>query len=237
MIEEKFDLFMTLMKLKSYLLSLLDSPVAGASSFSYTEEFLERKYPAKKEVIISLLVEYDIKSDSDIAFNSDIHIKFKEIVSGQTKKIDIKELLSSLDISSGELLKHNESIQDLKLLKEQKIRDIIKVLFKLGKSWGAHNILDNYLNDFSVLEDSDMIRPEEENHLDSLNQESLYSFAKISEFTKIYLELFSDYYFNYGGDIHLNDFLESLSDMKKLVSVKYEELFQKYGLNPDDLKK
>jgi hypothetical protein len=53
--EEKVNLFITLVKLKFYLVSLLDSPMEK-NSFYFTEEFLERRIPELKDDLFMFFV-------------------------------------------------------------------------------------------------------------------------------------------------------------------------------------
>jgi len=71
------DLFMLLIKLKSYLLSLMESPKDSDGKFTYTNEYLQRRFPQKREEIISLLKEHNITSDEEIAFDDKVHTKFR----------------------------------------------------------------------------------------------------------------------------------------------------------------
>ena len=84
-----------------------------------------------------------------------------------------------------------------------------------------------------MLNDEDVIRPDEEKSLDALDDTTAKAFNTISLFTKKYIELLTDYYFTYGGDISLKDFVEDLEKTKKSVAKKYLELFQKYGLDSE----
>ena len=49
---EKFNLLFTLLRLKSYLISLIDDPDNCGDTFQFTEEYLSRIYPEKSTEII-----------------------------------------------------------------------------------------------------------------------------------------------------------------------------------------
>ena len=85
---EQFDMFIILLKLKSYLISLIDDPSLSIQVLSTQKNTLLRKYPERKEEVIQLLKENKIESDGQIAFDENIQHKFKEIVigSGLTSK-------------------------------------------------------------------------------------------------------------------------------------------------------
>ena len=51
------------------------------------------------------------------------------------------------------------------------------------------------------------------------------SYKAISKLTQFYLEQLIDYYFTFGGDIPLADFIKSLDDFKSITDEKYKELF------------
>ena len=49
-------------------------------------------------------------------------------------------------------------------------------------------------------------------------------------------KLLTDYYFEYGGNVSLQAFLDKLQKSNSDVAKKYAELFKKYGLDPDEFK-
>ncbi len=70
------DLFFILLKLKSYIISIIDEPDTESDSFEISEEFLRRKHPEKADEILDILAMSGIKGDGEIAFDQKIHIKF-----------------------------------------------------------------------------------------------------------------------------------------------------------------
>ena len=76
---DKVDLFVKLVKLKSYLVSMIDNYNDSPESLYHTEEFLDLRYPEEKDEIIALLKENNIFSDREIVFDTQIHMKFKSI--------------------------------------------------------------------------------------------------------------------------------------------------------------
>lgn len=233
--DASFDLFFSLLRLKSYLLSLLDEPEDCAQSFDFTEEYLERKLPDKKEEIIEMLIEYGIKNDCDIAFDEKIHIKFKEMAVKSKEGVDLASLLSELEIDSQELRAKQKELETLKIQREKKLRYILALLFQLTKNWAAHELLEKDVDDYSTLEEEEMLRPEEISRLDDLDSNSINSFNTISKLTEKYLDLFADYYFHYGGDISLERFLGRLDQIKRSISDKYNDLFRESGLDENEI--
>lgn len=73
---QKQDLFFILLRLKSYLISLIDKAENCENEFKFTEEFLERCFPEEKTEIINILEDNKIYGDCDIVFNDKIHLVF-----------------------------------------------------------------------------------------------------------------------------------------------------------------
>jgi hypothetical protein len=91
------------------------------------------------------------------------------------------------------------------------------------------NELENNIEDFSLLDEEELIRPDELKELDKLDEATSSSYATISKLTEIYLEQFADYYFRFGGDIPLNDFIGNLDKLKKKVLSSYKDLYRNLG--------
>jgi len=121
--------------------------------------------------------------------------------------------------------------------REKKLSEILFILFQLATNWEVLKDLEDKADNFSALNDEDVIRPDEEKSLDALDGTTAKAFNTISLFTKRYIELLTDYYFSYGGDISLKEFVEDLEKTKKSVAKKYLELFQKHGLDSEWLAK
>lgn len=73
---EPNNLLFTLLKIKSFLLSMLESVEDGSDNLELTEEFLERRFPDSKEEILEILISHGINTDAEIAFDQKIHLKF-----------------------------------------------------------------------------------------------------------------------------------------------------------------
>jgi len=232
MSKENFDLFLTLIKLKSYLISLVDQPEDCYKNFNITEEYLNRRCPDKREDIINLLKSNKINSDCDIAFDENIHEKFKEITTAENNVVDLPTLLDKLEIEAKNLFKD----EILKSEREEKIKEILKVLFHLAQNWVARKEIESDVEDYSILEEEDVIRPEEEKKLSNLDTYNSISFNNISTLSKKYIELLTEYYFKYGGDISLVDFVNYLTNIRKVITKKYLDLFKKHGLDPNLIK-
>src|SRR5690554_885614 len=227
---EKPDLFFVLLKLRSYLVSLINTPEECDDSFNYTEEFLERRYPEIKDEVLDILISNGINSDYDIAFNEKIVFKFKDIVAESEKGMDISELLKKFDIDAISLERDRKKLENFKNLREREINKIIETLFQLAANWAVHRELENKVDDYSTLSEEELIRPEEEKNYDRLGKNTYASFDKISKLTEKYIHLLTDYYFQYGGDLTLIEFVEELERTKVEVFKKYAELFKKHGL-------
>ncbi len=237
MATDEKNLFFTLLKLKSYLVSLIDEPSDKYYNFNLSEEYLDRKMPERRDQILDLLESNGIYSDSDIVFNDKIILQFRKIANSKENKINLGKFLNKLDIDSkdiNEMLKgRSESIVE----RETKLNQLLETLFQLATNWAVLKELEDKVDDYSMLNDEELIRPEEEKNLDVLDESALKFFTIISELTRKYINQLSDYYFDYGGDIALKDFVGDLQKTKDKVQRKYIELFNKNGLDSDILKK
>jgi hypothetical protein len=193
---------------------------------------LNRKYPEEKEKIINLLVENKIKGDCDIIFDEQVHLKFKEIANKTKKEIDLLELLEKLKIESEELIKE-DAVENYKSQKEYDVKNILNSLFQLAKAWSAHKELNKNFDNYSVLDEESVIRPDEEIKLNNLDQNSDISFRIISSQSIKYLELYADYFFRHGGDVFLDKFKEELEKLKNSITEKYEDFLKNHGIKPD----
>lgn len=233
---EQFDLFLILLKLKSYLVSLLDHPSSGSGSLDITEEFLDRKFPERKEEIIELLTSFNIKSDSQIAFDEKIHHKFKEIVRGREKAFQLSSILEKFHIDSIEETVKERRVEEFKNARDQKLKEIVSVLLQLARIWAQRSDIESDVDNFSLLDEENLIRPEEEAHLGRLGKDTSASFESISKITQLYLEQLIEYYFKYGGDVSLSEFINGLEEFKTIVRDKYNELFKQSGLDPTNIR-
>jgi hypothetical protein len=228
---DKPDLFYILLKLRSYLVSLLNTPEECDNTFAYTEEFLERRYPEMKEEVMELLIENGINSDYDIAFNEKIVFRFKEMISGTERRTDITSLLKEFEIDTLSLERDKKKTESYRNERERELNKVLEALFQLAANWAVHRELESKVDDYSTLSEEDLIRPEEEKSYDDLGKNTEISFDKISRLTEKYIHLLTDYYFKYGGDITLIEFVEELEKIKVAVFKKYADLFKKHGLD------
>ncbi|MBA4406823.1 hypothetical protein C0389_06075 [bacterium] len=234
MANEQFELFIILLKLKSYLISLLDAPSLDYENFEYSEEFLLRKYPDRKEEVLELLRANNIENDSQIAFNENIQQKFKEIVIGLESSNKLSDILNRFQIASiSESLKEI-TLDDIKQSREQKLKEIVSILLQLARIWTKRAEIENNIEDFSLLDEEDLIRPEELTELDLLDHETSVSYKTISKLTQIYLEQLAEYYFKFGGDVSLMKLIEDLDEFKQIVSLKYKNLLSEHGLDSNN---
>lgn len=228
---DKKDLFFILLRLKSYLISLIDNAENYDNEFKFTEEFLERCFPEEKNEIINLLENNKIFGDCDIVFNDKIHLVFKKIALQNNSKLDLESILHKFDINSEELIGSQKEIEDYIAERENNLKLILETLFNLAKEWAAHKEIESNVDNYSILNDEDVIRPDEEIRLDNLDVNASISFEKISRITEKYLDSFADYYFKYGGNISLEKFTNYLEDFKKSINQKYSTLLKNNGLN------
>ena len=232
--QQKNDLFFILLKLKSYLISLIDDAQNCENEFKYTEEYLERCFPERKSEIINLLEENNIYGDCDIVFDEKIHLKFKEIALKADENLNLKSMLEKFDINSEELIKNEKEKQKYVYERETSLRKVLELLFTLAKEWASHKEIENNVDNYSRLNDEELLRPNEEIKLDNLDVNASISFERIMTFTQKYLDAFADYYFRYGGDISLEKFLKDLEKLKDNVSDKYSKLLKDHGLDSAD---
>jgi len=230
MSSEQFDLFLVLLKLKSYLVSLIEQPSNLENPLEFTEEFLDRKYPERKEEILNLLSSFNIISDSQIAFDEKIHFKFREMVNLHENSFGLSSILSKFNIESLHESNRDKSLNEIKTEREEKLKKIISLLFRLASIWTKRGDLERNVEDFSVLAEEELIRPDEQKELGKLDDDTMISFEIISKLSNLYLENLIEYYFKFGGDIALSDFVQSLDKFKLMVDKKYKELFNKSGL-------
>ncbi|MBI9072058.1 MAG: hypothetical protein JEY94_10685 [Melioribacteraceae bacterium] len=228
---QKHDLFFILLKLKSYLISLVDDPSQCSADFEYTEEYLNRRFPELKESIIELLVENDINSDCDIAFNPQMHQKFSQIIKNSNNQQNLADMLYDFDIDIRELNIDNE-FELYRSERDKALKEIVDLLLQLARTWSSHQELESIVDQYFVLEEEEVLRSEELSTLDNLANSASVSLRHILVFTKKYLNNLIDYYFTYGGDLPLNDFVRDLEGIRQSISVKYVELFKKHGFDP-----
>ena len=229
---DKVKLYFILLRLKSYLVSLLDNPDECGDDFVYTEEYLNRRFPERLEEIIDTLRKYDINNDCDIAFDQNIQAKFKAIVEEDNSNVDLETLLSDSDIETTELLEKEKQLDKFKLEREEKIKSILSSLFQLSKIWVAHKNIQTDIDDYSILDEEEILRPEEIEQLKRLDVDSAISFDVISKLTQTYLNELTDFYFNFGGNINLHGLINDLDNLKTDVEKKYDKLFREHGLDP-----
>jgi hypothetical protein len=215
----------------------MDEPAEAYGNFSYTEEYLDRKFPAQKDEIIDLLEKNSIYSDSDIAFDEKILIKFRDMTSKKDAQNSLAKILEELEIETRSIGNKEENRSNYVKERGEKLNKILSVLFQLATNWAVLIELEDKVDDYSLLNDEQVLRPDEEKNLDALDDTTSKSFNVISDLTKNYVKLLTDFYFNYGGNLALKDFVEELHDLKNTVEKKYYDLFKSHGLDTEWLSK
>ena len=234
---DKNNLFLTLLKLKSYLASMIDERSDSYNNFNFTREYLNIKLPDKKDEIITLLEDNGIYSDIEIAFDEKIIFKFRAIAEKTKANISLLNLLNKLEIDAKDAVIKDEARVNFISEREKKLGEILELLFQLATNWAVLKELEDKVDDYSILDEEDVIRPEEERKLSALDNTTSQAFSAISELTKKYLHKLTDYYFIFGGDLALKEFVDELEDTRNVVAKKYHELFKKYGMDEDWLQK
>jgi hypothetical protein len=228
---QKSELFFLLLKLKSYLVSMIDNSEEAEKDFYYTEEYLDRRFPEKKEEIIELLVTNGINSDGEIAFNEKIVFEFKKMTSLNEENIDLTSLLRKFEIEAVGIERENRKRNSYISERDKELNEILSIIFQLATNWALHRELENKVDDYSALSSEELIRPEEEKKYDALGKSTSVSFENISKLTEKYIYNLTDYYFKFGGDLTLIEFVSELDRIKAMVFKKYSDLFKKHGLN------
>ena len=225
------QLFLILLRLKSYLIGLIDNPNECNENLQITEEYLDRKFPLQKNEILELLNRYGIYNDCQIVFDNNIQAKFKEIATNKEEYVEIDKLLEELEIDSEELKNKERQLDIIKEKRNQHLKEIVGLILQLAKGWSAHSEIAQDVDDFTLLDEEEVLRPDEKLKLDALDTTNSASFANISILTKRYLRSLVDYYFAYGGNIPLEKFVDDSIEILNNVSIKYEKLKKDSGLN------
>lgn len=227
------EILLTLVKLRYFLISLIESPEECFDNFNISEEFFERRNIINGNELLEKLQDNGINNDCDIAFNKDIHNIFKIVSQDFSSNPDLKSMLEEFEIEVNEALIKEDNISKFRREREEKLNEIINILFKLAKEWSMHHEIEDSIDDFNALDDVELLRPDEEKQLDVLGDNSVYSFDIISKQTEKYIELLSDYYFKYGGDLILAGFVNDISNLKSVVAKKYSNLSKENGIDID----
>ncbi len=231
---DNFNLFYVLLKLKSYLVSMLDSPENCYDSFYYTEEYLDRKLPERKDEILYILNQNGITNDCDIAFNEKIIVRFREMAKAEEAHTDLSRMLNDLEIQARDLDFKNK--EKYKSEREKLLHVVLETLLQLATNWSMHEALEEKIDDYAVLDEEEVLRPDEERNLSLLDSSNSLSYSTISGLTKKYLELLINYFFKFGGDLSLKIFVDDLDVIRKKIDTNYDELFKNNGLDPDQLR-
>jgi hypothetical protein len=234
---DKKNLFLTLLKLKSYLASMIDEQSELYNNFNYSREYLERRYPDKSQVILNLLEENGICTDAEINFDDKIIYKFRAIANKSEVHVDLLSLLDKLEIEAKDIIKNDGARLSFISKREKRLSEILDSLFQLATNWAVLKELEDKIDDYSILDEEDLIRPDEEKNLNTLDDTTFKAFSILSDLTKKYIQKLTDFYFTYGGDVALKEFVQELDNVKKSVVKKYSELYKRHGLDADWIEK
>ena len=146
---------------------------------------------------------------------------------------DLKSILEDFEIKLNDTFLKEDNISKFRRKREESLNEIIGILFRLAKNWSMHHEIEDSIDDFNALDDVELLRPDEEKQLDVLGDNSVYSFDVISKQTEKYIQLLSDYYFKYGGDLILAGFVNDISNLKTEVAKKYSDLSKSNGLDTE----
>src|SRR5690606_17931497 len=130
------------------------------------------------------------------------------MISGTEKRTDISELLKKYEIDSISLERDRKKLESFRNERERELNKVIETLFQLAANWAVHRELENKVDDYSTLSEEELIRPDEAKSYDTLGKNTYASFDKISKLTEKYIHHLTDYYFQYGGDLTLIEFVE-----------------------------
>lgn len=231
------SLFLTLLKLKSYLASMIDERAEKYNNLNYTKEYLERRYPDMSQAILNLLEENGIFTDSEITFDDKIIFKFRAIADNSKEQMNLISLLNKLEIETKDIALKEGARSSYISEREKKLSEILDLLFQLATNWAVLKEIEDKIDNYSVLDEEEVLRTDEEKNLNELDDTTDKAFAILSHLTIIYLEKLVDYFFTYGGDVALKDFVQELDNVKKSFIVKYSDLFKKHGLDSEWIEK
>ena len=230
---DKKNLFLTLLKLKSYLASMIDEQSELYNNLNYSKEYLERRYPDKSQVILNLLEENGIYTDAEINFDDKIIYKFRAIANKSEDQVDLLSLLDKLEIEAKDIIKNDGARLSFISEREKKLSEILDSLFQLATNWAVLKELEDKVDNYSILDEEELIRPDEEKNLNTLDNTTSKAFSILSDLTKKYLQELTDFYFTFGGDVALKEFVHELDNVKKSVVKKYSDLFKEHGLDQE----
>lgn len=229
------DLLYVLLKLRSYLISLIDVNNTTPENFNYTEEYLDRRFPEIKAELMELLIENDFNSDKDIIVDPQIYNRFVNLSKNVDSRENLAQILGKMNISTPDEDLENEDFEKYKSDRDFALKEVVDLLLRLARTWASHQELESIVDQYFILEEEEVLRSEEINKLDNLASNAAVSLRQILVFTKKYLHCLIDYYFKYGGDLPLNDFVRDLESIKREISYKYIKLFKENGLDKNDL--
>ena len=149
------SLFLTLLKLKSYLASMIDERAEKYNNLNYTKEYLERRYPDMSQAILNLLEENGIFTDSEITFDDKIIFKFRAIADNSKEQMNLISLLNKLEIETKDIALKEGARSSYISEREKKLSEILDLLFQLATNWAVLKEIEDKIDNYSVLDEED----------------------------------------------------------------------------------
>ena len=115
------EILLTLVKLRYFLISLIESPEECYDNFNISEEFFERRNIINGNELLEKLQDNGINNDCDIAFNKDIHNIFKIVSQDFSSNPDLKSMLEEFEIEVNEALIKEDNISKFRREREEKL--------------------------------------------------------------------------------------------------------------------
>ena len=120
------EILLTLVKLRYFLISLIESPEECYDNFNISEEFFERRNIINGNELLEKLQDNGINNDCDIAFNKDIHNIFKIVSQDFSSNPDLKSMLEEFEIEVNEALIKEDNISKFRREREEKLTNLLE---------------------------------------------------------------------------------------------------------------
>ena len=195
--DSQYDLFIVLLKLKSYLVSMVEEGVQYPKEYYFTEEYLELKYPEQKDEILNLLSKFNLNCDKDIVFNERVHQVFRDMAGSISHNIKLENILKEQNISSINFDEVEKYLENFQHTRDENLKNIIATLLNIVKNWSGYQQIEKEVDDYIALDEKEVLRPDEESKYESLDRDAEIILDKITVNTKDYLASMVDFLFQY----------------------------------------